>query len=118
MNEITKVLEIGSLTKEYKVGDFSFYGFEFDGWLWLFLDNVLQFLNLTVDDVAELYDAEPDDFAVLPGGRAVIRESGFYYLALFVSTTPEAKKFSNWVFGRVLPSIFEKGYYDINEEKD
>lgn len=90
---------------------FSMLGFELAGVLWLLLDGVMETLHLTQADLRELKEEEPDDFAKLDDGREVIKEGGFYYLALFVSDTPEAQELKDWVFGSVMPSIFEKGYY-------
>lgn len=103
--------------QEFKGKNFTLHGFEFGGVLWLLLDEVLHTLQLTEADLKTLQEEEPEDFETLPDGRVVIKEGGFYYLALFVSETPEAKELSNWLWGSVMPSIAEKGYYSIEEEK-
>ena len=103
--------------QEFKGKNFTLHGFEFGGVLWLLLDEVLNTLQLTQADLKTLQEEEPEDFEALPDGRVVIKECGFYYLALFVSETPEAKELSNWLWGSVIPSIAEKGYYSIEEEK-
>ena len=103
--------------KDFKGKTFSMCGFEVAGVLWLLLDAVLKTLHLTPEDLEELRREEPDDFAKLDDGREVIKEGGFYYFALFVSDTPEAQELKDWVFGSVMPSIFEKGYYSVEEER-
>ncbi len=60
---------------------FSLSGFEIGEVLWLLLDEVLEILQLTYANLAELKEEEPEDLAELDDGRAVIQESGFYYLA-------------------------------------
>lgn len=95
---------------------FSMLGFELSGVLWLLLDGVMETLHLTPEDLEELRREEPEDFTKLDDGREVIKEGGFYYFALFVSDRPEAQELKDWVFGSVMPSIFEKGYYSIEEE--
>ena len=104
--------------QEFKGKSFSLHGFEFGGVLWLLLDEVLDTLQLTPADLKILQEEEPEDFESLADGRVVIKEGGFYYLALFVSETPEAKELSSWLWGSVMPSIAEKGYYSIEEEKN
>ena len=103
--------------KEFRGKNFAIHGFEFGGVLWLLLDEVLQTLQLTHEDLKTLQEEEPEDFETLADGRVVIKEGGFYFLALFVSETPEAKELSNWLWGSVMPSIAEKGYYRIKEER-
>ena len=103
--------------KGLKGKTFCLHGFELNGVLWLLLDEVLKTLHLTEADLRELKEEEPEDFAELDDGRAVVKEGGFYFLALFRSDTPEAKEFMDWVFGHVMPSIIEKGYYSIEEDK-
>lgn len=104
--------------KKFMGRTFSLTGFEVGDVLWLLLDEVLETLQLTYADLRELTDEEPDDFAELDDGRAVIKEGGFYYLALFVSKTPEAQELANWTFGEVIPSIQGKGYYSIEEAQN
>ena len=82
--------------------------------LWLVLDDVLNTLHVGINDLKEL---DADEFDVFTDGTRLIKESGFYYLALFVSTTPEAQKFAHWVFHDVMSSIATKGYYKIGEDK-
>lgn len=50
----------------------------------------------------------------IPGnpGRLFVNEKGLYRL-IFRSNKPEAKRFQNWVFGEVLPSIRKAGKYEI-----
>ena len=93
--------------RDYKSRNLTLRGFEQDGVLWLLLGEVASLLKVNTDDVKELLKEEPEDFATLSDGRAVIKEGGFNYLALFVS---------DWVFGRVVSSVIEKGYYSIEEE--
>ena len=81
------------------------------------MDEVLKTLHLTEADLRELREEEPEDFAELDDGRAVIKEGGFYFLALFRSETPEAKEFMTWVLGSVVPSIMGKGYYSLEEDE-
>ncbi len=107
---------------EVAIKDFSYntiilHGFELDGALWLLLNEVANTLKVSTEDVKALLDEEPDDFATLSDGRPVIKESGFNYLALFVSDTPEAKNFQDWVFGSVMSNITEKGYYSVDEDE-
>lgn len=73
-------------------------------------------LQVNTEDVKELLAEYPEDFGALSDGRPVIKEGGFNYFALFVSETPEAKEYQDWVFNRVMPSIEQKGYYSIEEE--
>ena len=40
----------------------------------------------------------------------VVNEPGLYRL-IFMSRNPNAKKFQNWVYHKVLPSIRKYGYY-------
>ena len=79
--------------------------------LWFALEDVLRALELTEQDTLILREDEPEDFKTLIDGTEIISEGGFYYLTLFVSKTPEAKKFANWVMNDVIKSIAEKGYY-------
>ena len=102
--------------RDYKSRNLTLSGFEQDGVLWLLLGEVASLLKVNTDDVKELLKEEPEDFATLSDGRAVIKEGGFNYLALFVSETAEAKEYQDWVFGRVVPSVIEKGYYSVEEE--
>lgn len=102
--------------KDFTYSTINLHGFELDSTLWLLLDEVASLLKVSTEDVKALLKEEPDDFGTLSDGRFVIKEGGFNYLALFVSTTPQAKEFQEWVFGRVVPSIFEKGYYSVDEE--
>lgn len=46
---------------------------------------------------------------------STINEAGLYAL-IFKSRKPEARKFRNWVFEEVLPSIRKQGYYDMRRE--
>ncbi|MBQ7220737.1 MAG: hypothetical protein IJS28_07145 [Synergistaceae bacterium] len=91
-------------------------GFEFEGGMWLLLDEVVSNLKVSTEEVKALLEEEPEDFGTLSDGRPVIKEGGFNYLALYASDTPEAKEYQEWVFGSVVPSIMEKGYYSIDEE--
>mgnify|MGYP002861256523 CR=1 FL=1 len=93
---------------------FSLRGFETDEYLWLFLEDVLGTLKLTMAD-AKNTEIRAEEFGKLDDGTEIIRESGFYYLALFVSQTDEAKKFFNWVMHDVMGSLATKGYYSIND---
>ena len=102
--------------KEFSYNTITLHGFELNGALWLLLDEAASTLKVSTDDVKALLDEEPDDFGTLSDGRPVIKEGGFYYLALFVSDTPEARKFQDWVFGSVVPDILENGYYSLDEE--
>lgn len=81
---------------------------------WFVLDDVLKTLQVGIDD---LKDLDADEFFTSSDGTRFIKESGFYYLALFVSTTPEAQEFAHWVFHDVMGSIATKGYYKIGEDK-
>ena len=48
-----------------------------------------------------------------PGGPQkmnIVNEPGLYRL-IFMSRKPNAKKFQNWVYHKVLPSIRKYGYY-------
>ena len=101
--------------KKFMGRTFSLIGFELDDVLWLLLDEVLETLKLTDADLKELKEEEPDDFAELDDGRAVIQEGGCYFLALFRSETPEAQELTKWAFGEVIPSIEQKGYYSLEE---
>ncbi len=103
--------------KDFNGKSFSMHGFEVENVLWLLLDEVLQALSLTNADLKPLKDEEPKDFSELDDGRALISESGFYYLVLCASSTPAAQELANWVFDEVLPSIFTKGYYSIKAVK-
>lgn len=102
--------------KDFTYNTIELHGFEIDGALWLLLDEVVNTLKVSTEDVKALLEEEPEDFGTLSDGRLVIKEGGFNYLALFVSTTPQAKEFQDWVFGSVVPSIVKKGYYNIDEE--
>ena len=102
--------------KDFDCKSIHLRGFDFDGFTWLLLDEVASTLKVSTEDVKELLEEESDDFDTLSDGRVVIKEGGFNYLALYVSDTPEAKEYQDWVFGRVIPSIMEKGYYSIDEE--
>lgn len=102
--------------RDFKSRSLKLRGFEADGVLWLLLGEVASLLQVSTDDVKELLEEEPEDFATLSDGRTVIKEGGFNYLALFMSETPEAKDYQDWVFGRVVPSIMEKGYYSVEED--
>ena len=102
--------------QDFKGKTFTLHGFELSCVLWFLLEEVASILQVGTEDVKELLADEPEDFATLSDGRPVIHEAGFNYLALFVSETPAAKEFQDWVFGRVIPSIAEKGYYSIEEE--
>ncbi|MBQ3455813.1 MAG: hypothetical protein IJG36_05200 [Synergistaceae bacterium] len=104
--------------KEFSYNTIILHGFELDDALWLLLDEVASTLKVSTDDVKALLDEEPDDFGTLSDGRPAIKEGGFNYLALFVSDTPEAKKFQDWVFGSVVPDILENGYYSLDEEEN
>ena len=81
------------------------------GNLWFLLEDVLKTLQLGFGD---LKDLGFDDFQVI-NDTCLIKEGGFYYLALFVSTTPESQEFAHWVFHDVLGSIATKGYYKVGE---
>lgn len=89
-----------------------------DNDLWLAVDDVLNALDLTEADLRELREEMPEDFDTINNGIEIIKEGGFYYLMLFVSTTPDAKKFADWVFGSVVPRVLIKGSYTIGEEDD
>ena len=84
--------------------------------LWFALDDVLNSLELSDCDLDVLKADNPDYFRSLLDGTKLIHESGFYYLALFVSEVPEAKELLNWVNNEVVPSILTKGYYKKGEE--
>jgi anti-repressor protein len=67
--------------------------------------------------IAKLVDLENKGVADLatPGGTqsaAVLEEAGIYQL-IFSSKLPSAKKFQQWVFSEVLPSIRKTGTYSI-----
>ncbi len=55
-----------------------------------------------------------------PTGRArpnkIVSESGLYQM-IFQSRKPEAKEFTHWVTGTVLPAIRKDGGYILGEEK-
>ena len=97
--------------QDFKGKTFTLHGFELSCVLWFLLEEVASILQVSTEDVKELLVDEPEDFATLSDGRVVIKESGLYYLALFVSDTPAAKEFQDWVFGAVIPSIVHNGYY-------
>ena len=103
--------------KEFSYNTIILHGFELDGALWLLLDEVASTLKVSTEDVKALLNEEPEDFGTLSDSRPVIKESGFNYLALFVSDTPKAKNFQDWVFGSVMSNITEKGYYSVDEEE-
>ncbi len=90
--------------------------YEINGDLWVSVEDVLNILDLTEADLRTLRDEMPEDFDTVNDGIEVIKEGGFYYLMLFVSTTPDAKEFANWVFGSVVPRVLINGSYTIGEE--
>ena len=90
--------------------------YDINGDLWFAVDDVLNALNLTEADLRILRDEMPEDFDTVNDGIEIIKEGGFYYLMLFVSSTPDAKKFAKWVFGDVMPRVLIKGSYTIGEE--
>ena len=90
--------------------------YEINGDLWFAVDDVLNALKLTKADLRTLRDEMPEDFDTVNNGIEIIKEGGFYYLMLFVSTTPDARDFAKWVFGDVMPRVLIKGSYTIGEE--
>ena len=90
--------------------------YDINGDLWFAVDDVLNALNLTEADLRILRDEMPEDFDTVNDGIEIIKEGGFYYLMLFVSTTPDARDFAKWVFGDVMPRVLIKGSYTIVEE--
>ena len=61
--------------------------------LWLALAGVLKVLALNETAIQKLRTKEPEMFKVAPDGTKLISERGFFYLALFISKTPEAQRF-------------------------
>ena len=93
--------------------------FEFkDNSLWFALEDILTDLELSEKDLCVLNTEKPDYFRTLVDGTKIIHESGFYFLALFVSKAPEAQKLFDWVTGEVMPSIMTKGYYKKGENHE
>ena len=90
--------------------------YEINGDLWFAVEDVLNALKLTKADLRTLRDEMPEDFDTINDGIEIIKEGGFYYLMLFVSTTPDARDFAKWVFGDVMPRVLIKGSYTIGEE--
>ena len=90
--------------------------YDINGDLWFAVEDVLKALKLTEADLHTLRDEEPEDFKTINDGIEIISEGGFYYLMLFVSTTPDARKFAKWVFGDVMPRVLVKGSYVLGEE--
>ena len=115
---MNNLANISPKVQEFRGKDFVLHGFDFGGALWLLLNEVLETLQLTEADLKILREEEPHDFERLADGREIIKEGGFYYLALFVSETAAAKELSDWVFGTVVPSIMGKGYYSIKEDNN
>ena len=75
--------------RSYTYGDDDFTTFT----LWLALAGVLKVLALNETAIQKLRTKEPEMFKVAPDGTKLISERGFFYLALFISKTPEAQKF-------------------------
>lgn len=46
----------------------------------------------------------------------IVNEKGLYNV-IFASKKPEAKRFRNWVFGEVLPSIRKTGRYEVEPQE-
>ena len=87
--------------------------YEINGQLWFVLDDVLNALGDVKKSDTEALD---DDELRIINGNQCISEGGFYYLMIWVSKTPEAKKFAHWALHDVVGSIVTKGYYRLGEE--
>ena len=96
-----------------------------DGAIWFVAKDVCDILGYAnVTDTLKKHLDDDEKASVLLGnsGRGnpnvnIINESGLYTLILR-SNKKEAKPFRKWVTGTVLPSIREKGYYDIEDETE
>lgn len=92
-----------------------------DGEPWFVAADVCKALSIAnmSDATSNLGSTDVQNYRV-PGtrGRAnkIVSESGLYQM-IFQSRKPEAKEFTHWVTGTVLPAIRKDGGYILGEEK-
>lgn len=107
----------------FNYGDNHIRAINQDGEFWFVAKDICDVLEIknSRDAVNELYDNEKNTVAITDGNRGnpnttVINEPGLYKL-IFKSRKTEAKKFQDWIFYEVLPSLRKTGSYSIRARK-
>ena len=87
---------------------------EIEGVTWYVLEDIADvFSDINVIDLLKDGTLDHDEFCVMyvkDKGIMMMKESALYLMCL-LSDDPKSSEFKNWVYGEVMPSIFEKGYY-------